>query len=124
MVDTQPAAAGDDPRRLARTMNSQLRDVTAKGDNGGVRLHPLDAAERGIVDGGPIALTSLSGSGSGTATACGTAVLDDRVASGAISVTHGWAIPNAGSLTSSENDVDPLTGMVLQSGVAVTVTPA
>jgi hypothetical protein len=119
-LDSHPRPLVMIPRRLARTMNSQLRDVTAKGDNGGVRLNPLDAAERGIVDGGDVRVTSLSTA----ATVCGTAVVDAHVARGAISVTHGWATPNAGSLTSSEHDIDPLTGMVLQSGVPVTVTPA
>ncbi len=106
------------PRRIVRTMNSQMRDVSARGDNGGVRLHPLDAAERGIGTGDQVRLTNASGTG------CGTAVIDEHVSRGVISVTHGWASPNAGSLASSDRDVDPLTGMVVLSGIPVTVSRA
>ncbi len=113
---TSPVTLQLIPRRIVRTMNSQMRDVSANGDNGGVRLHPLDAAEHGIGHGDPVRLTNESGTG------CGTAVVDENMSRGVISVTHGWAVPNAGSLASSDRDVDPLTGMVMLSGIPVTVT--
>jgi hypothetical protein len=39
-------------------------------------------------------------------------------------IPHGWLEPNVGRLTSAEHEIDPLTGMVLQSGLAVDVERA
>ena len=109
------------PHRQLRKMNSQLRDVTAPGgrvDDVTVRVHPDDAAERGVVDGETVEVRSAHGATRGQAR------VDSTITRGAVAIAHGWAAPNACDLTSAEHDIDPLTGMVHQSGVAVTVTPA
>jgi hypothetical protein len=52
------------------------------------------------------------------------ASIDDAIARGAVSVPHGFdglAAPNVGELISGTIDVDPLTGMVVQSGVPVSI---
>jgi len=118
-----PAAATLEmiPRRQLRTMNSQLRDAAAPGgrtERGAVQLHPDDAGRLGIADGSAVLVASASGE------TAGTAVLDDSLRPGVVSVPHGWTDPHVGALTSATRGVDPLTGMVLQSGVPVTVRPA
>ena len=40
-----------------------------------------------------------------------------------MSIPHGWADPNVCTLTTAEVDVDPLTGMVWQSGLPVQLSP-
>jgi hypothetical protein len=51
-----------------------------------------------------------------------TLTVDDTVARGHVSFPHGFE-PPVGSLISSTEDVDPLTGMVRQSGVPVRIEP-
>jgi hypothetical protein len=41
----------------------------------------------------------------------------------AVAIAHGWAQPNVSALTSTTEAIDPLTGMVWQSGVPVTLRP-
>jgi anaerobic selenocysteine-containing dehydrogenase len=109
------------PRRQLRTMNSQLRDVGARRERAEVLLHPADAAElgggTGVVDGDLVEVASAHGA------LVGVARVDERGPRGAVSLTHGWDRPNVGRLTSSEQGVDPLTGMVWQSGLPVEVRP-
>jgi anaerobic selenocysteine-containing dehydrogenase len=111
-------------RRQPRHMNSQLRDIAAPGgrlDRAEILVHPDQAAEHGIEDGDLIRVTSAHGSLQGRAT------LDPAVRPGVVSVPHGWAEPlgpNVSRLTSGTADVDPLTGMILQTGLAVTIDPA
>jgi hypothetical protein len=50
-----------------------------------------------------------------------TAKVTDDIRRGAVSIPHGFADPNVSALTTSVSGTDPLTGMVLQSGVPVTV---
>lgn len=105
------------PHRQLRTMNSQLRDVAAPGsrtETVSVRVHP-DLAERLGGDGARVEVRSASGSLTGALTA------DDRLHHDAVAIAHGWDDPNVSALTSAELDVDPLTGMVLQSGVPISV---
>jgi hypothetical protein len=40
---------------------------------------------------------------------------------GSIGMPHGWSAPDVGRLTSADSGIDPLTGMVLQSGLSVSV---
>ncbi|MCY3863494.1 MAG: hypothetical protein OXG67_16240, partial [bacterium] len=54
----------------------------------------------------------------------GTARTSDEIAPGAVSIPHGWDDPNVCTLTTAEVDVDPLTGMVWQSGLPVQLSPA
>jgi hypothetical protein len=39
-----------------------------------------------------------------------------------VSLPHGWPDVNVCALTTARSDVDPLTGMVLQSGIPVEVS--
>ena len=104
------------PRRLTGVMNSQLRGVT-EPDADGVHLHPDDAAAHDILDGHDVIVRSAHGE------IIAVAHLDERNRPGAVSITHGWAAPSTGQLASTDADVDPLTGMVCFSGVAITVSP-
>ncbi|MCD9625700.1 molybdopterin-containing oxidoreductase family protein [Rhabdothermincola salaria] len=103
------------PHRQLRTMNSQLRDVAAPGGRTEVVLvmaHPSAATPIGP-DGTGVTVTSPWGQLTGTLRA------DGRLHPDAVTVAHGWDDPNVSSLTSADEAVDPLTGMVLQSGVPV-----
>jgi hypothetical protein len=56
----------------------------------------------------------------------GVASIDQGIARGAVSVPHGFdgpGQPNVGELISDTTDLDPLTGMVLQSGLPISVEP-
>ena len=104
------------PRRQLRHLNSQLRDPTAtagpRPDRPDVLVHP-DDAPAGLVDGAAVEVRSAHGA------VVGTLRVDPDMGRGAISIPHGFSAPNVGDLTSSRAGVDPLTGMVLQSGMAV-----
>jgi anaerobic selenocysteine-containing dehydrogenase len=109
------------PGRGLRTMNSALRDVAAPGgstDAPAVHLHPLDAAACAVEAGAAVELRSAAGATTGRA------VLDPSLRRGVVHVPHGWGAPHVGHLTSTRDGVDPLTGMVRQTGIPVTVTPA
>jgi predicted molibdopterin-dependent oxidoreductase YjgC len=98
-------------------MNSQLRDIAAPGartESVTVVVHPGVAAGLGP-DGTPVTVTSGWGSVTGPLRA------DDRLHPEAVALAHGWGDVNVSRLTSSDEDIDPLTGMVLQSGVPVRV---
>jgi len=104
------------PGRQLRTMNSALRDVSAEGERKDVvsiHLPPADAERVGVADGDDVRVRSASGE------LVGRARIDESLRPGAIWIPHGWLEPNVGHLTSPDREIDPLTGMVLQSGVAV-----
>ena len=104
------------PRRTARRMNSALRDIGRGAEDSELWVNPADATAAGIADGDDIAVTSDTGTISGRAR-----VTDDVVA-GAVSIPHGLVDQNVSVLTSSGvGTTDPLTGMVVQSGVVITI---
>jgi anaerobic selenocysteine-containing dehydrogenase len=108
-------------RRLLRTLNSQLRDAAAPNARLGqptLSMHPADAAARGIGDGDTVVVASSSGRTRAQA------ALDDGMRPGCVSLPHGWSTARVGSLTTGHADLDPLTGMVRQTALPVTVTPA
>jgi anaerobic selenocysteine-containing dehydrogenase len=108
------------PRRQLRHLNSQLaRTGTKDGrrDQPLLLLHPADAADAGVEDGQLVRVTSATGE-----LAC-VAAIDPDGRRGTVSVPHGHGEVNVNHLTSGV-DLDPLTGMVLQSGVAVTLAAA
>ena len=82
-----------------------------------LRLHPVDAKRVGLVDGDRADVTSEHG----TMTAI--VAVDANVRAGVASVTHSIPGGGPGRLTSSTVGVDPLTGMPLASGVAVSIEP-
>jgi anaerobic selenocysteine-containing dehydrogenase len=111
------------PRRQRRHLNSLLRDGSGpqgtERDEPEVLVHPADAAEHRIADGAAVEVRSRSG------VLVGRARIDPQIRRGVVSVPHGFAQPNVNRLTSARDGVDPLTGMVLQSGIEVTLcTPS
>jgi anaerobic selenocysteine-containing dehydrogenase len=105
------------PRRQPRRLNSAIPGGSAgRVDLPEVLLHPDDAADFDIAEGVEVEVSSTTGS------LRGTAHLDTSIRRGAVSIPHGFAEPNVGRLTSATVGVDELTGMVLQSGVALTIS--
>ena len=103
------------PRRAVRRMNSALRDIGRGGEDIEVWLNPADAAPH--TDGEAVRLTSATG------TLTATLRVTTDIAPGAVSVPHGLREQNVNRLTSSaRGTVDPLTGMITQSGIPVTIT--
>lgn len=109
------------PQRRMRTMNSQLRDVAAPGgrtETPAIVMSPHDAQERGIANGDHAKVESDFG------ITTGRVAVDANMHSGSIGMPHGWSTPDVSRLTSADSGIDPLTGMVLQSGLSVSVERA
>jgi anaerobic selenocysteine-containing dehydrogenase len=78
-------------------------------------VHPDDAARRGLSDGDRAELSTAAGS-------CVAVVeVTDRTRAGVVSLPHAHALANVNALTST-HDVDPLNGMPILSGLAVTLS--
>jgi anaerobic selenocysteine-containing dehydrogenase len=106
------------PQRRMRTMNSQLRDVAAPGgrtETSTIVMSPHDAQTRGITVGDQAKVESEFG------VTIGEVAVDEKMQPGSIGMPHGWSAPDVGRLTSADSGIDPLTGMVLQSGLRVSV---
>jgi len=105
------------PRRQIRHLNSGLRDIGAAGitDQPDVLVNPGDARVFGIKNGAAIRVTSPAGS------VVGVARIAEGIRAGSVSVPHGFDAPYVGELVSDTERVDPLTGMVLQSGLPVRI---
>ncbi|MCW2526225.1 MAG: putative dehydrogenase [Pseudonocardiales bacterium] len=105
------------PRRMLRVMNSQFRDARVRGETqpAYVLVHPHDAAAAGILDGARIRVIGRHGATEGRAR------VTDEIRVGAISMPHAWGDPDVQRLTSTADDVDPYTGMVLLSGLPVRI---
>ncbi|MHB1468772.1 MAG: molybdopterin-containing oxidoreductase family protein [Solirubrobacteraceae bacterium] len=117
--DPEPSALMLVNRRLLRKTNSQLADGHGmrRPARAETLLHPDDAAEREIVDGAQIEITSAYGS------MYANARLDDRASRGTVSTPHGFVESNATRLISGD-DVDRMTGMPRMTGLPVTIAPA
>jgi anaerobic selenocysteine-containing dehydrogenase len=107
------------PRRQVRHLNSQLADDLAvpRSDEAAALISPYDAAIAGIRDGEMVTVATEHGAIELVAR------ISEGIRRGALSVPHGYGPANVCMLTSDRADIDPLTGMVLQSGVAVTIAP-
>jgi len=104
------------PRRTTRRMNSALRDVGRGADDRDLWVNPHDATAAGISDGDDIDVSSSTG------TISGRARVTDDVVRGAVSIPHGLVDQNVSVLTSAGvGTTDPLTGMVVQSGIVITI---
>ena len=79
------------------------------------------ARTSGIGDSGCFGLGELVRVTSAHGTVVGRARVNPRTGPGSVSLTHGRADLHASRLTSAVVEVDPLTGMPLMSGVAVSV---
>jgi anaerobic selenocysteine-containing dehydrogenase len=101
-------------RRQRRKFNGQISFL---GEPADILLHPETAAEHGITDGQDVRVFNKSGE------IVVTAKIDDTVMRGVASIPHGHFHANVNNLTSVE-DMDPLGGMALYSGVPVEIAPA
>jgi anaerobic selenocysteine-containing dehydrogenase len=105
-------------RRLPRQMNSTMRDVGAQAALGPMPtllVHPDDAADHGLAAGDEVLVASRHG------TSPAQVELTDSVRRGVVSIPHGWSTPNVNELTSSTEELDPLTAMPRFSGFPVTL---
>jgi anaerobic selenocysteine-containing dehydrogenase len=99
------------PRRQSRRMNGLAH---REGDRPEVVIHPLDALPKGIRDGDLVEVTSATGA----VRLC--AKVTDNIAAGTVSIPNGWPEANVNLLVSGD-DIDPLTGMPVQSGTALQI---
>lgn len=103
------------PRRAVRRMNSTLHDVERGGEDATIWVHPTSAP--GIADGDLVEVRTANGAIRARAR------VTTAVCEGAASVPHGLPDQNVACLTSTAAEaVDALSGMVTQSGFAVTVS--
>lgn len=100
------------PRRQRRHLNAQLRYL---GDRPEILVHPDDARRQGLEDGADVLVRSAYGEIRGPVR------VESTVGRGNVSVPHGWGDTNVNILT-SKDDVDPITGMPLYSGLAVSLS--
>ena len=101
------------PQRQLRKMNSQLRDVGERTDSVVVSAHPDAVGD--LRDGDSVIVTSPFGS------TVGVLQLDDAIEPHAVAIPHGWSSTNVCALTDTDAHVDPLTGMVWQSGIPIEI---
>lgn len=102
------------PRREKHHENSKLLELR---DKPYVLLNPEDAKAMGIEDGVTVEVRSVNGS------VRRVVKIDTTLRTGVINVPHGWSDElNVNRLTGT-SDVDPLTGMVLYSGLEVSLYP-
>jgi anaerobic selenocysteine-containing dehydrogenase len=99
--------------RQLRTMNSQLRNLADTA----VMVAPSQAAALGG-DGTEVEVLVAG------RVVAGTVKGDERIPPGVVAIPHGWSAPNVSELTSAEDDIDPLTGMVRQSALSAEIRPA
>ncbi|MHB8465259.1 MAG: molybdopterin-containing oxidoreductase family protein [Acidimicrobiales bacterium] len=102
-------------RRDVRRLNSLDYAGVAVGHaaEAAARLHPAEAARRGIADGDGVRITSAHGQ-------IDTVVrVDPGVRPGTVSVNHGRDGGPVAALTSATDEVDSLTGMPWASGLPV-----
>ena len=105
-------------RRLPRQMNSTMRDVGAQATLGPLPtllLHPDDALSQGLASGDEVVVESRYGSSPASVE------LSETIRPGVVSIPHGWSSPNVNDLTSSTEELDPLTAMPRFSGFPVTL---
>src|SRR5580658_2301442 len=100
-------------RRQRRKFNAQLSFL---GEPADIILNPRTAAERGIVDGQKVRVFNKAGE------IVLTARLDPGMRRGVGSIPHGHENANVNLLTSTD-DIDPLGGMALYSGVPIEIEP-
>jgi anaerobic selenocysteine-containing dehydrogenase len=107
------------PKMLVRKMSSTLADGhgLARAASPEAILHPDDAAEMGITDGGRAVIRSAHGDVTMTVR------IDGRTRRDTVSAPHGFTAANTARLISGD-DVDALTGMPVMTGIPVTVAPS
>ncbi|OUS93169.1 molybdopterin-dependent oxidoreductase [Rhodococcus sp. NCIMB 12038] len=120
-------------RRQRRGMNSWLHNALPQPDGGqcALLISPHDAAERGLVGGDRVAVTSK------VTTVTAELRIDDALRPGVVSMPHGWghhgpglrtsrsaSVPgsNYNALVDDTTDLEALTASPIFNGVPVTVT--
>jgi anaerobic selenocysteine-containing dehydrogenase len=105
-------------RRQARNVNSAryVRSHDDEKDLPDLHVHPADASDAGVSEGGRVRLRTSAGALEATAS------FDDGLRRGVVSLTHGWSAPNVNRLL-SQRQADPLTGQPQLSAIAVSVEP-
>ena len=107
------------PSRQLRLMNSQVREIAAPG--GSVDDIVVHASPQIVLSlGSPEFATVESLKGSLSARL----VADPNLRDDCVTVTHGGRDPNVCALTDTDEGIDPLSGMVLQSGFEVRLSAA
>jgi anaerobic selenocysteine-containing dehydrogenase len=101
------------PRRQVKKLNAQLSFM---GEPADIFLHPDTASAHGIADGQRVRVHNKRGE------ITLTAKVDPGMRKGVCSIPHGHQHANVNNLTSTD-DVDPLGGMALYSGVPIEVEP-
>ena len=104
--------------RARRIRFNSVHSPVGRKDEQSVLLHPADAAAAGVTDGQEVRVRSTHGELVGRAT------VDAAISAGAVAISHGFTDVHVGRLTSTRDDVDPVTGTITQTGVVVTVEPA
>ena len=122
-------------RRHLRSNNSWMHNikVLVKGrPRCTLQVHPDDAVEWGLVDGGAVTVTSRVGS------VTAPVEVTDAIRPGVVSLPHGWghgvpgttmrvAAEHAGvnsNVLSDDRALDPLSGTAVLNGIPVQLTPA
>lgn len=101
-------------RRQRRKLNASLDFLGAPAD---ILLHPDDADDRGLRHGEAVRVSTVRG------TITLTANITDTIRPGVASIPHGHGSANVNRLT-DVGKVDPMTGMVLYTGIPIEVEPA
>lgn len=96
-------------RRQRKKFNAQLDFL---GEEANALIHPSDAAARSINDGDTVKISNKSGAIELIAR------VDDGMRPGVVSISHGHWQGNVNRLT-SKDDIDPISGMALYSGVPI-----
>lgn len=105
------------PHRRLRMMNSQLAPLSVDTvDEIAIRIHPETARQLNISD--RAVVTTEFGRVEGPVT------FDDRLRKDTVTLSHGSLQCNVSELTSSQVEIDPLTGMVWQSGIECEIQPS
>ncbi len=119
LAETIMASVPSPPRQLQLiahrqlgTMNSQLRELADTA----VMVAPAQAVELGG-DGVEVEVRVAGRVLSGTVRG------DACIPPGVVTIPHGWSALNVSELTSADEDIDPLTGMVTQSAIPVEIRP-
>ena len=116
----EPAELVLTPRRQVRHINSWFPPPGVRTDDAAVLLHPADAARAGVGEGQRVRVRTAAGAIEGIVR------LDDGITPGAVSIPHGFdgaRGTNVAHLISATAALDPLTGMVRQSGLPVELEP-
>jgi anaerobic selenocysteine-containing dehydrogenase len=100
-------------QRQPHHLNSQLADQ--ERSQPAIELNPAEAADLGLAAGTVVTVRSAHGAVTGPVEP------NPAISRGTCSIPHGFTELNVGHLMSSTQQVDPLSGMVTLTGVAVTI---